>query len=367
MKKALTIVTSALLLAGSAVCQGEIVVDAAGGGDFTKLQPAINSAREGQLIRVRHGFYDGATITKSVRLVGDPYVNLPGGGFTFVDLESPIRITGLPAGNAVLIADLARDPASAGSFRDLVIAEDCEGSINLAYTFSGNLVLNRCKDVTLYNHLAGWARIADSTVRASHCFFTRLQEPVVDLVNSQMTYIQSRSNIIAFRDERSVWARFNSRFFYTSDSRITGGNMAPIPAISTDASSKATELTHNYLSMDPQFLGSFVMKLTEPAGTSLTALGASLIAPPSETAQGELYLDPQSLALYYLGPPSVTGEATKRIPLPIELQPSRHADRNAPNKLATPGSFLLGIPVVFQAALIVDGEPVLSLPYPMVL
>lgn len=116
-----------------------IIVDAAGGGDYTKIQTAVDLAKPGQLIRVRHGVYEGAGITRSVRLVGDPYEVLPSGEATYVELTSPIRIAVLPPGSSRVVADFSITPKSVLFNDDLVVARDCEGSIHVAFTHGGTL------------------------------------------------------------------------------------------------------------------------------------------------------------------------------------------------------------------------------------
>ena len=61
-----------LLAVANPVFAGVLVVDAAGGGAFTQIQPAVDAALPGDLVLVRAGDYEGFTIAgKSVNVVGD--------------------------------------------------------------------------------------------------------------------------------------------------------------------------------------------------------------------------------------------------------------------------------------------------------
>lgn len=58
-------------LAASTVAQTTWTVDAAGGGDFTKVQDAVEAAAPNDILRILPGDYAGAVLDKRLRLLGD--------------------------------------------------------------------------------------------------------------------------------------------------------------------------------------------------------------------------------------------------------------------------------------------------------
>ncbi len=63
---------SASLVTSNEALAGVIVVNAAGGGDFTQIQPAVHAAADGDTILVKPGVYSGFTISlKSLTVIGE--------------------------------------------------------------------------------------------------------------------------------------------------------------------------------------------------------------------------------------------------------------------------------------------------------
>jgi hypothetical protein len=84
----------------AAIARGSvIVVDAAGGGQFTQIAPAIAAAQSGDTILVRSGTYSGFTVPdKSLSIVADDGAQVTVAGSAF--------ITTLSASNTVVLAGL---------------------------------------------------------------------------------------------------------------------------------------------------------------------------------------------------------------------------------------------------------------------
>ena len=125
-----------------AQAQAVIIVDAAGGGDFTEIQPAVDAAPVGSLIRIRHGAYQGVTIRKGLRLIGDKPDLVNGTG---VLIEGSTRVLDLPARQSFVGTDLflllsCAEPRSCNF-------ENCRGNIHLADSF-GRLQVRQCNYVT---------------------------------------------------------------------------------------------------------------------------------------------------------------------------------------------------------------------------
>ncbi len=75
-----------------------IVVDAAGGGDFVQIQPAVDAARDGDTILVRNGSYDAfRVVDKALSIVGD------GSG---VLISGEVRAHGLESGKVLTLVNL---------------------------------------------------------------------------------------------------------------------------------------------------------------------------------------------------------------------------------------------------------------------
>ncbi len=377
MKK-VNLVTAALLalvLLSPAAAQGEIVVDAAGGGDYTALQPAIDAAAPWQVIRVRHGSYAGATIRKSVRILGDPYQRKNAFEISVIEIRSPIYIRDLPKGVAVVITDLAADPVGKfQDFDDLIDARDCEGAIHLAFTGAGDVILDNCAYVTINDHHGGGRfRITGSTVVASYCTFFEWEGPTIDLYDS--TFIATRLITSPSKPgDHAVRVDGGSRFIADFDSAINGGIFGD-PAFDI-IDGTVDERILEYLNLNSNDglpprkqsadyllfeLGPFVS-----GNVQAEAIVAGLPIYPFATPNGELFLDPSDSELLHFAL-GLTGEET-RVHLPNVLKPSRYFDLDPPGaRLALPDARLQGIPVVFQGAFLIDGVAKYTLPYIIVL
>ncbi|MHC5065102.1 MAG: hypothetical protein ACYTG5_14140, partial [Planctomycetota bacterium] len=112
-----------LALSPGLCAQGDIIVDAAGGGDYTEIQAAVDAAPVGATIRVRHGIYPAVSISKGVRLLGDPPGELPedvvrmDGGFTVLDL---------PASESFVLTDVV---GGLGTVGFSYLLENCRGQV----------------------------------------------------------------------------------------------------------------------------------------------------------------------------------------------------------------------------------------------
>ncbi len=364
----------ALLLLSPAAAQDEIIVDAAGGGDYTALQPAIDAAEPWQVIRVRHGSYAGATIRKSVRILGDPYQRKNAFEISAIEIRSPIFIRNLPRGVPVVITDLYADPV--GKFQDfdeLIDAKNCEGPIHLAFTGAGDLLLENCSYVTINEHFGGGRlKAVRSTVVASRCSISEWQGPTIDLFDS--TFIASRL-ITGPRKPGDFAVRVDggSRFGADFISSIVGGLGAPdFEIIDGTVDRRRLEyLVFNGNDRIPppnQSVDSLVIELSPfiPGNVQAEAIVAGLPVYPFATPNGDLFLDPGDSELLHIGL-GLTGEET-RVHLPKILKPSRYFDLDPPaSRLALPDARLQGIPVVFQGAVLVDGVAKYTLPFVIVL
>src|SRR5215510_3476564 len=115
------LVACALLAAPSRA--GVLVVDAAGGGDFTKLPAAVAAALDGDILLVRAGEYDlyltAPMPAKSLTLLADAPTGPP--------LIHDVDLHGLPAGYTLILRGFEMDEVD--SFGYALRLEDCEGAL----------------------------------------------------------------------------------------------------------------------------------------------------------------------------------------------------------------------------------------------
>ncbi len=131
MKVQVTLVASFVAFAVAELAHaGVIVVDAAGGGSFTQIQPAIDAALEGDTILVKPGDYAGSGIYslwiegKSLTVVGDVG--------TLPSLSRRVRVENLAAGQVVTLARLkAQAVGGSSSFAAAVEVENCLGAVRV--------------------------------------------------------------------------------------------------------------------------------------------------------------------------------------------------------------------------------------------
>jgi hypothetical protein len=361
-----------MLPLGQLTAQGEIIVDAAGGGDFIELQPAIDAAEPWQIIRVRHGSYTGATISKSVRLLGDPWQQVSPTEASFIEITSPILIRDLPAESGVVITDLAADPVGKSQdFDDLIDAKNCAGPIHLAFTHQGNIVLEDCTYVTINDHFSrGRIRAVRSTVVSSNCLLREWSGHTIDLFASD--FFASFLVTGPFKEgDRAVRVDGGSRFIADFNSAIVGGGFGN-PAFTiidgtVDEKRRDSLAFNGNRGLPPiQATEYLLFELNNPHVTvQAEAFGASLPSLPNTTPQGEFFLDPGTFELLHFGIGFT--DADVRVHLPAILKPSRYFDTSFPSRRALPDAQLQGIPVVFQGAFLIDGVAKYTLPYVLVL
>ncbi|MFN0243154.1 MAG: hypothetical protein ACKVWV_09715 [Planctomycetota bacterium] len=104
---------------------GVWIVDELGGGDFLRIQPAVNAASDGDTILVKSGSYPGfEVIDKALTITGDLGAN--------VLVEGSARVLDLSASRTVVIASLGCVGVSGGGLNEYgFYAEDCAGSVRV--------------------------------------------------------------------------------------------------------------------------------------------------------------------------------------------------------------------------------------------
>lgn len=343
------ITTTIFLLSALATAQSTIIVDAAGGGHFTAIQPAVDAAQPGDLIRIKHGEYQGATINKALRLLGEP----ADAQRNRVNIVSPIEVSAIPPNQSFIATDLS---AVANGFE--LVLRDCQGSVHLDGVCATPEIRN-CAYVTI-NRSGGigdtffnpgepalvivdsWVVITDSN------WFTSFTQPVIRATRSRLTLVKNL--VFEFNDRNAQFPSSpivleDSILIYSGDTAI-GVHCAAVltcpPAIQKIGTSTDTRTFLCSFTLDPDDLE---LVLRAPPQTPIAIL-ANLPAMPLEISPGAtLYLQvPTSLVLFF----GQTGFDFPRLPIPFPT-----GDR-------------FGIPITFQAG-ILDGNGVkLTHPYTMV-
>jgi hypothetical protein len=115
------VVACAWLVSSEAALGGVIVVDAAGGGSFTQIQPAVNAAASGDTILVKPGSYAGFTIDgKGLTVVGDVG--------TRPSVFQSVRVANIGSMQSVTLARL-NVLVTTGPSEAALDVEDCAGAL----------------------------------------------------------------------------------------------------------------------------------------------------------------------------------------------------------------------------------------------
>ncbi len=366
---ALLAVICSCLLSLAGMAQRTIIVDAAGGGDFTDIQSAVDAAGPFDTIRILHGEYAGATITKSVRILGEPWTDEPVGPGLRVALDSPLAVVSLPAKDSVVISGL-RSTAIAGShfYPTIIQATDCLGSVHVAYVQFGSAEILTCEYVTIDRWTLGNLVLRDSRVSGTDSFWLSASGPAISAVNSELTLVDSRTFVTPGQGSQGIRLSDSSTLRYTADTSIGGSLGVSIPAIQSTNSTVAVQEANSII-LDTQFENRMVVQLLEPENATLLALVAGSPTRPANLPEGELFVDPRSVFFLYFGPADPGLLVRRPFFLPPSLTPSRHFDTSGVQSLfvAPPGARLWGVPVTFQGTAFVKGRIELSLPYTVIL
>lgn len=345
----------------------EIIVDSSGNGDYCTLQEAVNAANSGDVLRVRHGVYEGATVTKGLRILADPYAGNLTQVIDSTQLSSPLTIKNVPEGHFCVVSDFCGDlRGEFGSLDQLITIQDCEGPVFIAYTGALEIHAQHCRLVGIAGHSNGGRLVArDSEILISDCFFATKSGPPIVLERSNARASNLDGGPIS-QPGPSVRIQGGSRLDYDLESALSLWlvlmGIEPFEIID---GSETLHIDRTIVS-DYQLLNGDALEISMvhqfPERTSVAILGFGFAAPPSRVGKDDLLLSASSFTILN-GSTDVSRELTAWIELPPGLRPGRHYDRQPPAaRLARPGAQLLGMPIVFQGASTVDGETRLSLP-----
>jgi hypothetical protein len=141
--RSLSFVLACALLAGAAQAQATWIVDDDGGPgvQFTDIQPAIDAASAGDVIRVFPGNYNGFTLDKQLVVVGQP------GAPVFVNGYPWIR--NIVAPGKVVVSHLAALNWQLTNCAGAVLLDDCEGGVLGTSSAQDGLTATGCSDLRI--------------------------------------------------------------------------------------------------------------------------------------------------------------------------------------------------------------------------
>ena len=346
-----------------ALAQRAIIVDAAGGGDFTEIQPAVDAAPVGGLIRVRHGVYpEDVIIRQGIRLIGDRWIRP---SVECVHIEGSVSVFDLPANQSFVGADLVLSSVSDES--RTFNFENCQGNIHLANS-AGRLELRHCNYVTtdlffgVANNVEAGAVVEDSFLvgtnfewrsllgRMTPMEVTRSKVILVGgrLINLNFGLLDPPLPAIVLTDSELIYAGDVS-FLVACDPAIQ--TCPPEMKLIGSSTAENISIEGGGKVLFADIHEPDLLQLRYGTGdSSVFAVVASFLNRRFELAEGTLYVDPAASILIHLCPPSPPPFPTIRI------------------NLSPPSGNRFGIPITFQAAALkLSGEVILSTPLTVVL
>ena len=149
------------LLAGVATGQQTLIVDAGNGPgtDETDIQPAVNRANPGDLIRVRPGTYSSFSLTRGIAIIGEPGALV--GEFGIPSTPGDVLIENVPAGQLTQISGFT---FIAGN----ITVRNCGGTVAIEsmrshLSLSPIVEVQDCADARIKSFFFGTATITRSS------------------------------------------------------------------------------------------------------------------------------------------------------------------------------------------------------------
>ncbi|MHC5064649.1 MAG: right-handed parallel beta-helix repeat-containing protein [Planctomycetota bacterium] len=340
--------------------QRTFIVDAAGGGDFTEIQPAVDLAIRGDIILVRHGEYSGATVSLGIRLLGDPRGPGPD---DIVRITDKVEVLNMQLGNSFVMTDMEFDVDAPG---DNFVAEGCTGNVYLSFVYTKARISN-CIYVNFDRVAAVKVDIKDSIAVHSRGSILGADGIGLTAVNSEVTLVDtevirgtSQSSVFPtadLTDSTLQWSK-GARFFPACD---PGSG----DCIQTSGSSTAGQAEHVVALDDALAVDRMVIRLQSNNTPNLLALAASPAFQPFTIPEGTFYLNPSDTTILYAGPPEGAGasELNADMPLPPAFKPNVHKRKDIFDP-PPPGSRFVGLAFTLQGAIQdSNGQIKLTTPY----
>ncbi len=360
MRATASLLLGLLVFVSPLAAQRSFIVDAAGGGDFTEIQPAVDLAIRGDIILVRHGEYSGATVSLGIRLLGDPR---GAGPDDIVRITDKVQVLNMQAGNSFVITDMEFDVDAPG---DNFVAENCTGNVYLGFVYSKVRVAN-CIYVNFDRVAAVQVDIKDSTAVHSRGSIHGEDGIALTASNSEVTLVDtevirgvSQSTLLPaakISDSTLQWSKAAS-FLPTCDPSMGD-------CIELSGASQAGQAEHVVALDDALAEDRMQIRLQSDSTPSLLALAASTAFQPFALPEGTFYLNPNDITIIYLGPPEGAGasELLEDMPLPPVFKPNIHKRKSIFDPPPA-GSRFVGLAFTLQGAILdSQGRVKLTTPY----
>lgn len=222
MRTHLMALVAAALAGGLAAQARTWVVDAGGGGDFTDLAPALAAARDGDVIRIRPGLYNGGSTSKALTIVGDAGARVR---TTTAFFGRALQIKGLPRGRTFVLAGITAERGTTYSPGIFLSIEDCKGHVHVDRLVADLLQLSFNSATS---HVAVFVSSSDHvTLQDSFCTgSTALSSRASTLVLNECSMTGEAARDHPFSGPRSAGpaAESSQDRLVITESRLTGGN-----------------------------------------------------------------------------------------------------------------------------------------------
>lgn len=361
MRKPAICLLAGLLTFSPVAAQQTFIVDKNGGGDFTSITAAVTAAMPDDLIRVQHGSYPGLTISKGVRILGEPRGERED-QIAFIDGNLLIR--NLPRDQTLVLTDVQ---ASA------VTATDNPGDLFLSQVIAQFFITN-CQYLSMHRCFARGpvvgARIHNSRVVDVRGMFLGTGGNGLVLNGADISLVESviYGSSSGLSGTSAAILR-DSRVSYSPGVRLVAGvGLFGHRGLSYELRGQNSALgaAHALIVEDDLAPASLGLQLETIEDAPYVLLAGSLARRPSASSAGPFYLGIPSIRLLFEGFLALGERREKIFDLPAGYLPNIHR-RQGPFEPAPVGSRWLGIPMTFQAAVVdAAGKLSLSLPYSIV-
>lgn len=339
MNHSRTFLGACLAVVASLPAQRTIIVDDDGIADFRTVQEAVDAADPGDIVRVRHGRYFGANLTKGIRLLAEP----PGDRLTdFVQMGRSLRITGIPRDQTLVVA---------GFSPPTITLADSQGSIYLSH-LSGPISIQNCEDVSLLSCLsqsgAFALQVSDSNVLDVDGLYVGVFGPSINVQRSNLTMVETTLRGGGFLPASFIT---DSHVTYTRGAQIFPGS-ANSPSYQLDGNNTVWEALHALRIRESADEGRLQLEFDTKHVSPHLMVGFSLANRPTRIDEGIFYLHDPSIRIVHASVRSPNEPRSQSVMLPPEFSFEHR---------------WLGIPITFQAATTdVNGKITLSAPYTIV-
>ncbi|MHC5065125.1 MAG: right-handed parallel beta-helix repeat-containing protein [Planctomycetota bacterium] len=346
MRQQMTILGACFAALSILPAQRTLIVDDNGVADFKTIQAAVDAADPGDVVRIRHGRYQGVTINKGIRLLADPReIDRPGN----VVLGRNITVDSVPREQVLVLA---------GMPSPWISVANCEGSVYLSH-LQGPIVITNSEDVSLLNCTAIGdssvpVRIVDSNVLDVDGNYVGFGGAGLWVERSNLTLVETQVRTVVVFGGSGLPVSFvkDSHVSFTPGTRIFPGGNPPAASYVLDGNNTAWQALHTLRVRESSADGRLDLEFETNHVAPHLMVGFSLANRPTRIEEGIFYLHHPSIRLIHSSVQAPNEPRAQSVLLPPEFSFEHR---------------WLGIPITFQAAATdVNGKITLSAPYTMV-